>query len=217
MAARVRDLGVGMVLGVLLTVLAYESWPDDDHEPGPTPVRAVRGSASAPEVAGAAGPAPVPAAPVDEVAQEIARLRVENQMLRGQLDMHGASEVPWPDDDLYRRAGLEGLVDEAMPGADVAYDCEEFPCIAVFSREGGTTREALDDLARETWMSLHDVLQPRLPEGVEPQWSVYHSLDGHDRPVVIVTWYPTDLAQVETRVEDRMERLRTEAEASGSP
>lgn len=96
---------------------------------------------------------PVDASDPEALAQEVGRLRFENQLLKGQLELHRGTPLEWPVDlpeglraegfdERARRAG------EAVEGLEVVRtDCEEYPCILV-----ARVADGLDP------MSLHEQL-----------------------------------------------------------
>lgn len=67
-------------------------------------------------------------------AEELARLRLENNMLRGQLRAAEGAEQPWPKDapDALREPSFGRSVNAALDDDMrlVELDCSEFPCIA---------------------------------------------------------------------------------------
>lgn len=98
-------------------------------------------------------PKPARATP-DQVARELAALKLEHALTLGQLRALGGSASPWPEKlpEGYRPANFEAFVRErvaALPAASVvAIDCDEYPCIAVVRSHDPSDRwsEALTEL-----------------------------------------------------------------------
>lgn len=125
MTLDVRALAGGVALGILAAVAFYETRPASDPPP-------VAGAATT------AAPQPRPSLPT---RPDCDALRVQNQLLRGQLAMERAvnlgTPVPWPADTPfdYTPEGFQRRVAQAIedcaPDVDiVGIDCAEPPCLA---------------------------------------------------------------------------------------
>lgn len=115
--------------------------------------RAVSPTPTAPE----AGAKPGRATP-DQVARELAALKLEHALTLGQLRALGGSASPWPEKlpEGYRPANFEAFVRArvaALPATSVvAIDCDEYPCIAVVRSHDPSDRWS------ESLTELHDDL-----------------------------------------------------------
>lgn len=176
----------GGALGALLTVTVYEGrallTPD---EQAPITLAAgqtqkLGGSAESEPLPGTLKPGePRPLVGANPTAtpsgaqlqEELGRLRLENQMLRGQLQAVEGSPQPWPANTPAQmrpegyKALLSSLLDESE--ALIALDCEEYPCVALVemppdSKHGeALVQEVQDALAPSAGEEMSAVVMAR--------------------------------------------------------
>lgn len=83
------------------------------------------------------------------LAEEVKRLRMESQLLRGQLEKYQGSPEPWPEKiaaDLRPEAfeaTIDGVLDDYPEAELIRIDCEEYPCLAVVRAMPGTEDASL--------------------------------------------------------------------------
>ena len=110
-----------------------------------------------------AGLTPEVAAFVDQLEQDNARLRFENQLMKGQLAV-GSEPIPWPDDlpAALRPERFAESASQAIAGVEglefVQEDCAEYPCLVVARVKDGLEPAAAQAALHQLGERLGDLL-----------------------------------------------------------
>jgi hypothetical protein len=147
-----------------------------------------------------------PAPPPSVGAEEIEALRAEIAVLRGQLDMLGANEVPFPQDPGFSPQSAAAILEEAYPQAEVELDCDEFPCLATLP---ATHTQAAETQAVDAAETLREVVEARIRPETEVTFQALVAEGADDQRFLVITWYPEDLeARLSARLTARLEAAR---------
>jgi hypothetical protein len=151
------------------------------------------------------GPISPPAPPAPADSRELEALRAEIAVLRGQLDMLGANEVPFPEDPGFSPGATAALLGEAYPEVEVELDCDEFPCLATLPVGHTSAAESQAVDAAET---LRDFVEAHVQPDTQVTFQALVAEDDEQR-FLVITWYPEDLeAPLSARLTARLEAAR---------
>lgn len=180
-------VGVGFVLGAgLVWALAPKpTLPVPEAARQPIAVPIVQAPlAPTPRVGTLAVPDPPRPGP------DVDALRMENQLLQGQLRSLGGIAFEWPEgsDPLYRAPQLTAWLEDevgALPGIELLrVDCDEFPCMAVVRYAEGLTGDTRHVAP----------LQQRFPEAVEGGTTNISLMNDGHRSTATIAFLPAESA-----------------------